>query len=280
MAGMEIVAHRDVGEFARIAGPLLESDPTSHTIELTALAGVAAGDPAAVLLTVHEGGAVVGSLTRNPARPALVSAIRPRDADAVEKVLADVDPQLPGVNGPDVTAEAFAAAYTARTGAAVRVERRSRLFRLGELQVPNGVPGAARRAAAADLDLLGAWFGEFCIEAHGHPNAEDPREVMARSQARGSANWLWELDGVPVAFASAREPIAGMSRIGPVYTPPQHRGHGYGAAVTAAGSRWALDGGAQRVLLFTDLANPVSNRLYPRIGYLPVHDAVELVFED
>lgn len=277
---MEIVAHEDAGEFARLARPLLESDPTRHTIELTALAGFVAKDPAAVLVTVHDGGAVVGSLTRNPARPALVAAIRPQDAVAVEEALADIDPQLPGVNGPDAVSEAFAVAYTARTGAAVQVAGRSRLFRLGELEPPTGVSGAPRRADAADLDLLGTWFGDFCIEAHGHPSTEDPHQVMARSQERGSAHWLWELDGGPVALATAKPPIAGMSRIGPVYTPPEHRGHGYGAAVTAHGSQWALGAGADQVLLFTDLANPVSNRLYPRIGYRPVHDAVELVFQD
>jgi predicted GNAT family acetyltransferase len=48
--------------------------------------------------------------------------------------------------------------------------------------------------------------------------------------------------------------------------------------VTVAASQWALDAGAQRVVLFTDLANPTTNRLYPRIGYRPVHDAVELRF--
>jgi len=69
-----------------------------------------------------------------------------------------------------------------------------------------------------------------------------------------------------------------MSRIGPIYTTPEHRRRGFGAAVTAAASRWALDAGAERVLLFTDLANPTTNALYPRIGYRPVHDAVELRF--
>jgi predicted GNAT family acetyltransferase len=48
--------------------------------------------------------------------------------------------------------------------------------------------------------------------------------------------------------------------------------------VTAAASRWALEAGAERVVLFTDLANPTTNRLYPRIGYRPVHDAVEVRF--
>ena len=89
---------------------------------------------------------------------------------------------------------------------------------------------------------------------------------------------VWKVEGVPVAQASARPVVAGMSRIGPVYTPPQHRRHGYASAVTAAASQWALDEGAQRVLLFTDLANPTTNRLYPRIGYRPVYDALELRF--
>ena len=95
---------------------------------------------------------------------------------------------------------------------------------------------------------------------------------MRRSLRLGSAEVLWEVDGIPVSQASARPVLAGTSRIGPVYTPPERRRHGYAAAVTAAASRWALDAGAERVLLFTDLANSTTNALYPRIGYRPVGD--------
>ena len=70
-----------------------------------------------------------------------------------------------------------------------------------------------------------------------------------------------------------------MSRVGPVYTPPGHRRHGYGAAVTAAAARWASDAGARQVVLFVDEANPTTNRLYPRLGFRPVHEVVELSFE-
>ncbi|MGH3873182.1 MAG: GNAT family N-acetyltransferase [Pseudonocardiaceae bacterium] len=45
-----------------------------------------------------------------------------------------------------------------------------------------------------------------------------------------------------------------MSRIAPVYTLPQHRGRGYGSAVTAAAAGWAQQAGAAQVVLFTDLA--------------------------
>lgn len=57
----------------------------------------------------------------------------------------------------------------------------------------------------------------------------------------------------------------GVTRIGNVYTPPEHRGHGYGSAVTAAISRnrRALE---PTCMLYTDLDNPTSNGIYRAIG--------------
>jgi predicted GNAT family acetyltransferase len=43
-------------------------------------------------------------------------------------------------------------------------------------------------------------------------------------------------------------------------------------------SQAALDAGAKHVVLFTDLANPTSNALYPRLGYRPVEDRIVLSF--
>jgi predicted GNAT family acetyltransferase len=67
-------------------------------------------------------------------------------------------------------------------------------------------------------------------------------------------------------------------RIGPVYTPREHRGRGYGSAVTAAASGLVLDRGMRFCFLYTDLANPTSNGIYMRIGYEPVCDSRELAF--
>ena len=36
--------------------------------------------------------------------------------------------------------------------------------------------------------------------------------------------------------------------------------------------------GAEQVVLFTDLANPVSNAIYQRIGFEPVSDWVTIAF--
>jgi predicted GNAT family acetyltransferase len=62
-----------------------------------------------------------------------------------------------------------------------------------------------------------------------------------------------------------------------VYTPVRARGLGYGAAATAAATRSILDDAAIPVL-FTDLANPVSNKIYQRMGYQPVEDRLIVWF--
>ena len=72
------------------------------------------------------------------------------------------------------------------------------------------------------------------------------------------------------------EQAHGVARIGPVYTPKEHRGHGYASRAVAEVSQLLLDRGV-RCCLFTDQANPTSNRIYESIGYRPVVDMVNLL---
>lgn len=101
--------------------------------------------------------------------------------------------------------------------------------------------------------------------------------VWARHQLESGTMWFWQVDGVPVCMASYHLPLFGVCRVGPVYTPPEHRRNGYAGALTAHVTEQILAQGNQ-ACLYTDLANPTSNKLYARIGYLPVADAIDLTF--
>lgn len=81
-----------------------------------------------------------------------------------------------------------------------------------------------------------------------------------------------DVERFAAALAGRHATATGVARVAPVYTPPENRRCGYGAAVTAACTSDALHCGAQQVVLFTDLANPTSNAIYQRIGYRPVSD--------
>ncbi|MGQ0574815.1 MAG: GNAT family N-acetyltransferase [Pseudonocardia sp.] len=274
---MRICLHDDAERFALVARPLLDADPVRHTFALPALERVRAGGlRAAAMVTLHRRGEVAGVALRTDGSSMLVSAVPAACAVLVDAAVAGVDPAPPGVAGPVVQAEAYAAAVTARTGVPARVRMRQRLFRLVALHAPAGVVGSARAAASGDVELLVGWQAAFHAEAL--PSFPQPSAEGLRATVDRGGLLVWQAGGRPVAYAGTRQPIAGMSRVGPVYTPPEHRGHGYGSAVTAAATAWALAAGARDVVLLTDLANPVSNVIYPRIGYRPVHDTVELAF--
>lgn len=277
MGAMRVTLHETIAAFDAAAGALYDADPARHTFAHTVLDRLRdRGDRAELLLTVARGGQTVGALLQEVRRPAVASALPPMYAAAVAERAGSA---LPAVNGPVPEVEAFAAAYTARTGLRTEVAMRMRLFRLVTLTPPAGVPGCARLAGPDDVDLVARWqlaFADEAVRALDPPS--DPRPGIVESMERGAGHLLWEVGGHPVAYATARRPMGPMSRIGPVYTPPERRGHGYGSAVTAAATAWAREAGACEVVLFTDLANPVSNAIYPRIGYRAVLDALELRF--
>jgi GNAT superfamily N-acetyltransferase len=276
---MDVRAHRDPEEFEALAGPLYRSDPVTHTLPITVLAGFFR-DPSTepVMLTVHRAGELYGAVFRTPPWPLVVSGLPGDAAPAAVEVLAGIDPDAPGVSGPRALAETFAHAWADHTGASVHEAMAMRMYELGELRAPV-VSGSSRPATEADLPLMVAWRRAFQREAMGHEHlAESADRILRASLARGDRQELWADGDEIVSWAHASLPDAGMSRVGPVYTPPALRGRGYGSAVTAAVSKWARDAGADHVLLFTDLANPTSNSIYQKLGYRPVHDTCELEF--
>ena len=224
------------------------------------------------------GEAVSGTAMHTPPYPLHVGAMAPEATTALADLLAARGHALPGVNGEAAATRAFAAAWSARTGTKARVFRRMRLHRLGALVPPDPPPpGTAIVAGPQHRDLLVAWCAAFAAEIEEPPRDHGPT-VDDRLSHAGLA--LWMVGGEAVSLAGTTRAVAGAARVAPVYTPPEHRGRGYAAGVTAAATRAALASGVEEVLLYTDLANPTSNRLYARLGYRPVEDSVSFVFDD
>lgn len=268
----------DLDEFLSRAGDFLRSRPALHTVPLTVTDALRRrglhfyGDQAPLFgLLEADGGTVRAALLHTPPFSVHVTALTPREADALAARYAELGRPLPGVSGPQETAEAFAAAWQRHTGRAVAVDKRQRLYRLGELTVPSpGPQGRARIAGPADRELLIRWFEEF-REITGAVGQDAGSWADARLSHGGVTFWETH-DGTPLAMAGATPETAGQVRIAPVYTPAGLRGRGYAGAATAEVSRAAREAGADEILLFTDLDNPTSNGLYQRIGYRPVAD--------
>jgi GNAT superfamily N-acetyltransferase len=291
MTGMGWRTTGDVAAFLPTAGDYLRRERARNTVLLTVAEQLRVkpalyapahdavpGDQAAPLFgwQTGPGGEVAGAFLHTPPHPLLLTAVPAHVAEDLAAALAGRP--LAGVNAYAEVAEAFAARWCDATGQRAAVHRRMRLYRLDKLAWPDPAPGGAHRDAAdGDIPLLSAWFTAFAREVD---EADDEQEQSAAVRDRLSYGGVlvWEEGGVPVSIACVTRQVAGMIRVGPVYTPPEARGHGYASAVTAAVSERALEAGAEEVLLYTDLANPVSNSIYQRIGYRPVEDRAVLAF--
>lgn len=207
----------------------------------------------------------------DPAYPACVDGTwNPAELDALTAELARL-PLLRGIIGPAPVVTELAKRL--RRHPARQVELR--LFRLVELHPVRNVAGQPRRAGGVDRHLVASWFTAFAAELGG-PVAHVDQAVDAGLATGGC--WLWDAtDDNTVSLAVRRPVVAGSARIGPVYTPTEHRGHGYGSAATAAATADVLGDGAIPVL-FTDLANPTSNAIYQRLGYQPIEDRLQIEF--
>jgi hypothetical protein len=274
----------DLGEYLAAAGSFLRSRPVQNTIQLAAMETLRArgnsafGEVAPLFGWWRPaGGTVASAFLHTPPFPALLTPLPAGSARPLAQALVARRRPVAGVNaGPD-DAAGFAAAWGELTGETARISRRSRLFRLAELQPPAPRPaGAARAAANADRDLLESWFAAFAAEVG---NSAGPIPGLVDDRLSYGGLTLWEAGGPAVSLAGVTRPAAGVVRVGPVYTPPGQRQRGYAGAVTAAVSQAALEAGVKHVVLFTDLANPTSNALYQRLGYRPVEDRAELSFE-
>ncbi|MFF8829220.1 GNAT family N-acetyltransferase [Streptomyces sp. NPDC015131] len=275
----------DAEEFHRHAGGYLAADPARSTALLTVAdtvrrhgaGALGAGSAAFGWWRADGGGPVAGAFVRTPPRAPLLGPMPEEAAARLAGALrAAYTGDLPGVQGGEGPARAFAEAWTAR-GGTWRAAHRTRLFRLGDLTPPDPAPpGGARRATAADVPLAAGWMRAFAADIGEDPTADRTPQV-ARRVADGVL-YLWEVAGRAVSLAAHSPPVAGQSRVSPVYTPPALRGRGYAGALTAAVSRAALAAGAGQVLLFADVANPTSTALYQRLGYRPVGDHLDVEF--
>ena len=96
----------------------------------------------------------------------------------------------------------------------------------------------------------------------------------APERLRSGSLFVWDNDG-PVSMAGWTGKTLNGVRVTFVYTPPEFRRHGYASACVAALTQRLLDEGNRYCCLYTDLANPTSNRIYQQIGYRAVCDVAD-----
>jgi len=261
-----------IREFTREVVPYL----LEREVENNLLLGIAeqhAGlpEPAsdAVWLALEDDGAIVGAAVRTPPHYVAVSHLPPGAARAVARFFVQLGNVPDGASGPDEHGRDVLVALREELGGLVELRSPETIYELTSVLDIGVTPGSARTATADDLEVVKAYFEAFARELVLPPGM-DVAAMAGAHVARGTA-LLWE-DGGPRALACRARKTPTGSAIAPVYTPPESRRRGYGAAVTAALARRLLDAGDRFVCLFADQKNPTANHVYQRVGFRRVGD--------
>ncbi len=200
-----------------------------------------------------------------PGDPAALSA-----AVLLSEYLQKESIEITGVNASKMLCNVFFSAYSKP----YRVRAAMDIMVLEELIEPPAVSAAVRKAVPDDLELLTAWACAFYREAlREELEPEETREKFSGMIQNGRVYLMETKDKTPVSMAAtvSRALPHGVG-INFVYTPPEHRGKGYCQNTVAALCREKLGEGYDYCTLFVDKANPISNRVYEKIGFQIIED--------
>lgn len=268
----------DVGKYLDRVGEFLRRRPVEHSVLLNAAATRISEDVVGTgpnhWLWVEDGEHVVATAQHTPPHGAYLSIGPPEAMRIFAATLWRLCPELPGVTGVGAAARQFASEWSRLGGPRATPGMRQGLYFAEEVNVPFGTAGRLRPARIADAPMLCDWLDQFVAEAGLPSRAKN--EIASRIDA--GLLFVWEASKVVVSMAAITVAQGGVSRVQLVYTPPQHRRHGFASACVAALTAHELATPGRTCMLNTDLSNATSNGIYRAIGYQRVADTDELRF--
>lgn len=282
-AALRIERPADAADFDKVAGPFLCDHEAENNLPLGLISGLLHSKrPSGVrsyFAVARDGERVVGATMRSGLWLIVAHGTDPAALPLLIEDAIEAQPDTPGVVAGKELAHETVSLWTARTGARARRDVAERIYRLERVIPPRPARGHHRTATPADRPTVVRWIYEFVAEAL----PEEPRSIERAEQSadrwiESGGLWLW-IDGEEIAAmagAGGRTPHG--IRIGAVYTPPPLRRRGYASSLVAALSQAQLDSGLRYCFLYTDLANPTSNKIYQDIGYEPVCDVDQYAF--
>ena len=279
---MTATCFTDVTAFLEEVEAFLESNEARFNLILAILESLRRGEQEHepfLGLVKNDAGEIDSIAIRTPPWQVLLGQGSKEGLAAIADSLLEKHSDIPGVHGLEHESKIFARLWSERTGLEAVEKKRLRSYMLAEVHMPDNVLGTMRQADMNDVELIVEWAEGFHQDAGTNDPEKERRARMAFMLEQGRLV-LWEVEGTPVTMAGWHPSPPRGARVGYVYTPPELRRRGYATALTAAVSQHLLDSGLTFCFLFTDLANPISNGIYQKVGYKPVGDYWEYRFEE
>ncbi|MFK9090874.1 GNAT family N-acetyltransferase [Bacillus salipaludis] len=200
--------------------------------------------------------------------------------DIFEKLAIDLkNVPLPGITGNPDTVERFAEIYSKRKDIRWEKEMTMESYYCPKVLKPNNVRGTFRKATKEEVETVALYLAGFLRDAFN--SSVDPVTQLSKAETMIEAGgiYLWLVDGKPVSMANISHRTAKYGRINSVFTPIELRKKGYASALTADLCA-ILEKEKLIPMLYADIINPASNKVYQNIGFLKSGKITEIKFQE
>ncbi|MCQ6561411.1 GNAT family N-acetyltransferase [Paenibacillus mendelii] len=174
---------------------------------------------------------------------------------------------LPGITGDPKTVKMFAEIYSEASGLPYHTRMMMEAYVCPEVNRPVGVQGSLRLASRQDIEVIAAFLAGFSEGAYGVVVDPASQVPAAEQMVEAGGLYVWMVPGKPVSMANIAHRSPRHARINAVYTPPEERHKGFASALVAEMCAVVMRENLEP-MLYEDLMNPASNKVYKNIGFV------------
>lgn len=271
-------------DFERKIEPILLENEDKFSLFFGVLQAIKAGhyeNP--FMATIEDDGNVLALFQMTPPHPLniiFVDEVRLEEIiNLLIKSLIDLDIAFDSIISLKPWAYKVAKKWEKETGATHQLLMDQGLYRLNQINdMLEHSSGTWRFAEERDSSLIEKWYNIFERDT-GLPIS--PIEHVKKRVAiflKQREVFLWEDKGKIVSMMKKSRPTKNGVTVSLVFTPKEERKKGYARTLVTAVSRELLKD-YDFCILYTDMMNPTSNKIYRKIGYEKIADSVHLGFD-
>ncbi|WP_430476981.1 GNAT family N-acetyltransferase [Bacillus cereus] len=276
---IQLNVYEEIIRFKEDVTPFLEKNEQENNLILGVLQMIQ--EPIFMGVAKQEEEIAVAFLQTEEKKQIIVATSEIAEEDIVElaKKLTKVYPDVPGLIGNKKIVPKLAEEIAMLEQKKTTVAMEQGIYELKQVKKKWNGDGIFREVSSDELPLIEQWIYQFCEDVK-LPTTKEEAKQTAHTLINNSRLFGLEVDGKLVSVAAKTRPTNNNITVNFVYTPKEARKKGYASNCVAALSQHLLDEGYKTTTLYTDLANPTSNKIYKEIGYEQIMESVLIFLEE
>ncbi|WP_242235432.1 GNAT family N-acetyltransferase [Bacillus cereus group sp. BfR-BA-01316] len=277
MSMIQLHVYEDVLHFKKDVISFLEKNEQENNLLLGVLQVV---QEPKFMGVMKQGEEVVTVFLKTEEKQIIVATSEISEDAIVElaKQLTRIYPDIPGLIGNKKIVQKLAEEIAILEHKKTTVVMEQGIYVLKQVKKKWDREGILREINRDELPLIEKWVYQFCEDVK-LPTTKEKAKQTAHTLITTNRLFGLEVDGKLVSVAAKTRPTTNNITVNFVYTPKEERKKGYASNCVAALSQRMLNEGYKTTTLYTDLANPTSNKIYQKIGYEQIMESVLIFLE-